>query len=93
MREATGPEPADAGGGRRRVSGMVAVVATLLGLLAAACAVAWWAWSQLSDVQIGTHGMIAMALGGGAAIALGVGLMWLVYFSHRRGYDDRVGRD
>ena len=71
----------------------MAVVATLLGLLAAAGGVAWWSWHQLADVQMGTHGFIALALGAGAALALGIGLMWLVYFSHRRGYDERAGRD
>jgi hypothetical protein len=26
-------------------------------------------------------------------LVLGGGLIWLVYFSHCRGYDDEVGRD
>ena len=73
--------------------GTVAVVATLLGLLLAAGGVAWWGWSQLGDVDMGWHVYIALALGVSATTGLGVGLMWLVYFSHRHGYDDEVGRD
>jgi hypothetical protein len=94
MREATGPEPADAGGGKRkRVSGTVAVMAVLVGLLAATGAVAWWAWAQLADVQIGMHGMIALALGALGALGIATGLMWLIYYSHRHGYDERAGRE
>jgi hypothetical protein len=93
MREATGPEPADAGGKRRKVSGAAAIMAVLVGLLAATGAVAWWAWAQLADVQIGMHGMIALALGTVGALGIATGLMWLVYYSHRHGYDERVGRD
>jgi high-affinity Fe2+/Pb2+ permease len=75
------------------MSGTSAVVATLLALLLAAAGVAWWGWNQLSDVEMGWHGYIALALGVVVTTCLGVGLMWLVYFSHHRGYDDEVGRD
>ncbi len=75
------------------MNGTGAVIATLLALLAAAAGVAWWGWSQLADVEMSTQGYIALALGVVATTALGVGLMWLVYFSHRRGYDDDVGRE
>ena len=68
-------------------------MATLLALLLAAAGVAWWGWSQLGDVDMGWHGYIALALGVIVTTGLGVGLMWLVYFSHRHGYDDEVGRD
>ena len=75
------------------MNGTGAVIATLLALLAAAAGVAWWGWNQLADVEMSTQGYIALALGVVATTALGVGLMWLVYFSHRRGYDDDVGRE
>jgi hypothetical protein len=75
------------------MNGTAAVVVTLLGLLAAAAGVAWWGWGQLSDVEMGMHGWIALAIGVTLTLALGIGLMWLVYYSHRRGYDERVGRN
>lgn len=75
------------------MSGTLGMVLVLLGLLAAAGAVAWWAWTELAGVTISTHGWIALGLGASATLIVGVGLMYLVYYSHRRGYDDEAGRD
>ncbi|MBI1188210.1 MAG: hypothetical protein GC206_12925 [Alphaproteobacteria bacterium] len=36
------------------------------------------------------HGWLALALGAGLTLLLGAGLMALVFFSARKGYDDRV---
>lgn len=74
------------------MKGTAAIVAVLLGFLVAAGAIAWWGWSQLADVQMGANGYIALGLGVVVTLALGVGLMWLVYYSHRHGYDERIGR-
>jgi hypothetical protein len=38
------------------------------------------------------HGLVALTLGAVATFALGAGLMALVFFSNRRGYDDRAHR-
>jgi hypothetical protein len=51
------------------------------------------AWQQLADVEMGLHGFIALGLGVGLSILLWVGLMTLVFYSSRRGYDDEAGRD
>lgn len=75
------------------MKGTAAVIVALLAILAAAAAVAWWGWSQLADVPMGMHGWIALGLGVGVTLVLGVGLMWLVFYSHHHGYDERVGRD
>jgi hypothetical protein len=75
------------------MNGTAALVAVLLGLLAAAAGVALWGWRQLADVEMGMHGWIALGLGVVATLGLGIGLMWLVYYSHRHGYDDEAGRD
>lgn len=75
------------------MKGTIGVVVTLLALLAAAIGVAWWAWNQLADVQMSVHGYIALGLGVVATLGLGMGLMWLVYFSHHRGFDDEAGHD
>jgi len=68
--------------------GLLAVV--LAGLLAFAIGIAVYMWQRIGAVDIGTDGVIALVLGVGASLALGIGLMRLVYFSSRRGYDDNV---
>ena len=65
------------------------VVAALLS--AGAMAIAYSAWRSLADVQMSTSGYVAMILGGLATLALGVGLMALVFWSNRKGYDERAG--
>ena len=48
-------------------------------------------WREIGDVEIGLHGLIALGLGVGFTFALGaLGLMALMFFSERRGYDDRA---
>ncbi len=73
--------------------GTILVIVVLLGLLGFASWLAYDTWHDLSETQIGFHGMVALAAGVGVTLLLGVGLMSLVYFSHRRGYDDEAGRD
>lgn len=75
------------------MSGPLTLILSLMGLLAASCGFAWYVWRELGDVAITPQGYMALAAGIGVTLLLGIGLMWLVYFSHRRGYDDRVGRD
>jgi hypothetical protein len=61
-----------------------------LALLGATAAVAIWMWYQVGDTQISTQGLIALALGAGLSFLLGAGLMALIFFSSRRGYDERA---
>lgn len=65
-------------------------LAVLLGLLGATVAVALWAWQEIGDVSMSWHGIMAMLLGAIATFGLGAGLMALVFFSNRRGYDERA---
>jgi hypothetical protein len=67
-------------------------IVVLLGLLLAAVLVMLWAWQEMGEVEISRHGMIALALGAVASLIVGGGLMGLVFFSHRRGYDDKAHR-
>jgi hypothetical protein len=71
------------------------LVVVWTGLLLAAGAVALHLWLELEEVSLGTHGWLALGLGVGVSLILGVGLMMLVFRSARRGYDDDVvgGRD
>ena len=57
-------------------------------LVAAVGAVTAVNWSGVGDTGIGLNGWIALVLGVTATLALGVGLMTLVFISNRRGYDE-----
>jgi NADH:ubiquinone oxidoreductase subunit 5 (subunit L)/multisubunit Na+/H+ antiporter MnhA subunit len=65
-------------------------VIVLLGLLILAAAAGWWAWHTIGDVEIGVHGWIALGLGAVLTFVVGAGLMALMFFSERRGYDERA---
>jgi hypothetical protein len=62
--------------------GLVVLVSLLI--------VAVYLWVTLGDSQLSTNGVVALALGILGTVALGAGLMALVFYSHRHGYDDRV---
>lgn len=64
----------------------------LLGFLAMSVAFGYWIWTELGDVEMSRHGWIALTLGTVMTFLVGAGLMALVFFSHRRGYDDRANR-
>jgi hypothetical protein len=48
-------------------------------------------WTGMGDSEISGAGWLAMGLGVVATLALGIGLMALVFISSRRGYDE-IGR-
>jgi hypothetical protein len=51
------------------------------------------AFTDFDGSAISFHGWVALGLGTVLSLALGCGLMALVFFSARRGYDDRIARD
>ena len=65
------------------------LVASLLSL--SVIAVAVYAWISLGDVTMSLAGYLSLVLGGLATLALGMGLMALVFYSNREGFDDRAG--
>ena len=71
----------------------------LLLIVAASCALiiitvfAINLWLQMSDVQISYNGLIAIFVGSFFTILLGAGLMSLVFFSARYGFDEQVDHD
>ncbi len=67
-----------------------AIAIVSLGLLGATAAVALWMWQEVGDAAISTQGLIALGLGAGLSFLLGAGLMALMFFSSRRGYDERA---
>ncbi len=69
----------------------------LVGVLVALALLAVWAgisgWNLESDVEMSGHGYAAMALGVAGSLIVGIGLMGLVFYSSRKGYDERAGSD
>jgi hypothetical protein len=50
-------------------------------------------WSGIGNSEISLAGWLAMGFGIVVTLALGIGLMALVFFSSRRGYDEAAGGD
>ena len=67
-----------------------AIALFLLALLGIIAMLALGAWDLIGNVQISRQGLIALGLGVGISVLLGAGLMTLMFFSSRRGYDDRA---
>jgi hypothetical protein len=75
-----------------RIFGMPLLVAVLFALLAASL---WWAfglWTSLDDTDLPVGVYVAMAGGILFSLVVGVGLMALVFYSNRAGYDERAAR-
>src|SRR5215472_12225861 len=72
--------------------GTAAVVVILLGLLAGSVWFAAQAWT-FDGPPMPAQGYIAMVLGVVFSIVIGAGLMALVFYSSRHGYDDASNRD
>ena len=66
-----------------------AVILPLLAFLAASIWFAYYVWASDAGPPLPTSGYIAMALGILFSLVVGVGLMALVFYSHRHGYDER----
>jgi hypothetical protein len=61
-------------------------------LVASLVFIGLYAWFSFGDMAMTAGGYVALALGSIGTIALAVGLMSLVFFSNRYGYDERAGR-
>jgi hypothetical protein len=64
-----------------------AIIVPLIALLAVAAWFAIYSWNAIEGPSIPTGGYVAMALGIIFSIVVGCGLMALVFYSSRRGYD------
>jgi hypothetical protein len=67
------------------------IITVLLCLLGAT---AWYVvkvWTETSGMP--TYGNVAMGLGAVVALVLGFGLMVLMFYSNRKGYDESAHRD
>lgn len=70
--------------------GKILLVGSLVGIMIAAVVWAGYVWLALGEAEMSADGFIALTLGVVVSIAVGVGLMALVFISARRGYDEQV---
>ncbi|MBI4274635.1 MAG: hypothetical protein HY659_08045 [Rhizobiales bacterium] len=70
-----------------------AVVVLLFALLAAAVIWAAWAWRSIEGPPLPATGYLAMGFGIFFSIVVGCGLMALVFYSARHGYDEAAQRN
>jgi hypothetical protein len=68
--------------------GQIVLLAALIGLLILTAVWAVWAWNAGAGADIGKHGWIALGLGAFFSLVIGCGLMALMFFSSRSGYDE-----
>ena len=66
-----------------------AVILPLLAFLAASIWFAYYVWASDAGPPMPASGYVAMALGVLFSLVVGIGLMALVFYSHRHGYDER----
>ena len=71
-----------------RIAGAVVLFAALFAILIAAGLYAARAWNAVSGPPMPTTGYVAMILGVVFSVVLGSGLMALLFYSNRHGYDD-----
>lgn len=64
------------------------ILAPLVGLLAVSAWFAVYAWGALAGPPIPVEGRIAMGLGIFFSLLVGCGLMALMFYSSRHGYDE-----
>jgi hypothetical protein len=70
------------------------LIAALSGLLVLSGLAAYVGWNLAApETEMSVHGYVAMALGIFFSLAIGVGLMSLVFYSSRMGYDDEAAKD
>lgn len=63
------------------------VIAVLCAMLVAACVLGYLGWTS-TDTSVPASGYVALVLGVVFSLVVGVGLMALVFYSSRKGYDE-----
>jgi len=73
---------------RRNSIGTWIVVTILMLLLVASGVIGYLGWMSGGDADVPTSGYVAMAFGVIFSLAVGIGLMALIFYSSRKGYDE-----
>jgi cation transporter-like permease len=76
---------------KRLTSGFAVGIAVVA--VAIVIAVSVFNWGEIGNAGISVNGWIALILGVLVTLALGIGLMALVFISNRRGYDEPPDND
>ena len=79
---------ADAPNKKLHIVGAIALFAALFAILAAAGWYAATTWNGVSGPPMPTTGYVAMTLGVVFSLVVGCGLMALLFYSNRHGYDE-----
>ena len=71
------------------------LIVVLVVIMGAAIGFSWHVWTSVGadtsgGMEMNGNGMAALIIGGIGTLAVGAGLMALVFYSSRRGYDDAV---
>ena len=70
----------------------LALMAVLIAFLAASVWFAIYAWNHIEGPSTPPEGYLALTLGAFFSLVVGIGLMALMFYSARHGYDDPDGR-
>jgi hypothetical protein len=73
---------------RSGLAGRWTVVTVLLLLLVAAGILAYLGWTSAGNIEVPASAYVAMAFGVVFSLVIGIGLMALVFYSSRKGYDE-----
>ena len=73
--------------------GQIAVLGFLVGMFVVVAVWLVHAWTATSNVAMDKNGWIALSLGAFFSLVIGCGLMALMFFSSRSGYDERANPD
>ena len=76
----------------KRALGTIALMVPLLAILLASVWFAAQGWMSVEGPAIPLAGYLAMAAGIIVTLLVGIGLMSLVFYSRRHGYDDAADR-
>jgi presenilin-like A22 family membrane protease len=76
----------------KQAGNWIAIIGAIVAV-AMVAAVSVWNWYIIGNSGIDLNGWIALILGVSATLAVGVGLMALIFISNRRGYDEPPGKD
>ena len=69
------------------------ILAVLLGMLSGTIWIGYDIWKTTADVPISENGYVAMGVGAALSLLIGCGLMALLFYSSRHGYDEPPHED